>query len=98
MWASIKPRKKRTRLSEKVKKWDLDELKKADIEPTLKNYLLWKDKSCKNCPIHEKWGACPAYPTSIFARSPKRSAFARRELGGGYEGHVISWRCPIIVH
>ena len=83
-----------------LKKWDLDVLKKAGIDPTLKNYLrLMKDKSCKDCLVNKKWGACPAYPGTVISRSPpKRSAFARKELSGGFEGHVIHFRCPIIVH
>ena len=80
-------------------KWDLDELKKAGIDPTLKNYLrMMKDKSCEDCLVNKKWGACPTYPGTVITRSPKRSAFARRDLSTGFEGHTISFRCPIIVH
>lgn len=75
-----------------LKKWDLEELKKAGINPTLKNYLrMMKDLSCKDCPVNKKWSACPTYPGTVLTRSPlKRSALTRRNLSTGFEGHTIA--------
>lgn len=68
----------------KILKWDLDELKKAGIDPSLQNYLLFSKRNCNDCPIHV---ICPLHNKSDVLKGQEPML----------EVHPIEFRCSIIV-